>query len=180
VANVVSISIIVATAAAIGGSGPLSSAADAAEALRPVAGEGAKVLFGIGLLGASALAAAVVPLSTSYAVAEALGVERSVSRSFREAPLFLGLFTALIVIGAGVALFGGNLIALLIGMQFLNGLITPIVLTFILVLANRRSVLGDAVNGPRFRVVATVCVVVIALLASVVLVQTVLSWFGIG
>lgn len=180
VANVVSIAIIVATAAAIGGTGPLSSASDAAEALRPVAGEGAKLLFGVGLLGASALAAAVVPLSTSYAVAEALGVERSVSRSFREAPLFLGLFTGLIVIGAVVALFGGNLISLLIGMQFLNGLITPIVLTFILVLANRRSVLGDAVNGPRFRVVATICVVVIAVLAVVVLVQTVLGWIGTG
>ena len=79
-----------------------------------------------------------------------------------------------------MALFGGNLISLLIGMQFLNGLITPIVLTFILVLANRRSVLGDAVNGPRFRVVATICVVVIAVLAVVVLAQTVLGWLGIG
>jgi Mn2+/Fe2+ NRAMP family transporter len=137
-------------------------------------------LFGIGLLGASALAAAVVPLSTSYAVAEAIGVERSVSRTFREAPLFMGLFTSLVVVGAGVALLPGNLISLLINTQVLNGFITQIVLTFILILANRRSVLGDAVNGPRFRVVATVCVVVIAVLASVVFVQTVAGWFGVG
>ena len=161
-ANVISMAIIIATAAAIGGSGPLQSAKQAAQALEPVAGAGAEILFGIGLLGASALAAAVVPLATSYAVAEAVGVERSVSRSFREAPLFMGLFTALIVIGGVVALLPGNLIDLLIAMQILNGLITPIVLTFILILANRRSVLGEMVNGPRFRVLAAICVLAVA------------------
>ena len=179
-ANVISMAIIIATAAAIGGSGPLNSAKEAAEALKPVAGAGAEVLFGVGLLGASALAAAVVPLATSYAVAEALGVERSVSRTFREAPLFMGLFTALVVVGAAVALLPGNLIALLLNMQVVNGIITPIILTFILILANRRGVLGPAVNGPVFRRVAFVCVVVIAVLAFVVLVQTVGGWIGIG
>lgn len=179
-ANIVSMAIIIATAAAIGGTGPLNSAAEAAQALEPVAGARAETLFGIGLLGASALAAAVVPLATSYAVAEAVGVERSVSRTFREAPLFMGLFTALVVVGAGVALLPGNLIQLLINMQVLNGFIAPIVLVFILILANRRNVLGPAVNGPRFRVVATICVVAVAVLASVVFVQTVLGWFGVG
>ncbi|MBU3702107.1 MAG: divalent metal cation transporter [Acidimicrobiia bacterium] len=178
-ANIVSMAIIIATATAIGGSGPLSSAKEAAEALEPVAGSGAQVLFGIGLLGASALAAAVVPLATSYAVAEAIGVERSVSRTFREAPLFMGLFTALIVIGSLVALVPGNLIDLLLNMQVLNGLITPIILLFILLLANRRSVLGDAANGPKLRVLAAVIVVVVAVLAVVVLVQTVAGWFGL-
>lgn len=178
-ANIISMAIIIATAAAIGGSGPLESAKEAAQALEPVAGSAAEVLFGIGLLGASALAAAVVPLATSYAVAEAVGVERSVSKTFREAPLFMGLFTALIVIGAAVALLPGNLISLLINMQVINGLITPIILIFILILANRRAVLGNAVNGPRFRVAALVCVVVIAVLAAVVLVQTVAGWFGL-
>ena len=179
-ANLISMAIIIATAAVIGGTGPLNSAKEAAQALEPVAGAGADVLFGIGLLGASALAAAVVPLATSYAVAEAVGVERSVSRTFREAPLFMGLFTALVVVGASVALLPGNLISLLINMQVLNGIITPIVLTFILILANRRGVLGNAVNGPRFKIVATVCVVVIAALAATVLIQTVLGWVGIG
>jgi NRAMP (natural resistance-associated macrophage protein)-like metal ion transporter len=178
-ANIISMAIIIATAAAIGGSGPLESAKEAAQALEPVAGSAAEILFGIGLLGASALAAAVVPLATSYAVAEAVGVERSVSKTFREAPLFMGLFTALIVIGASVALLPGNLISLLINMQVINGLITPIILIFILILANRRAVLGSAVNGPRFRIAALVCVVVIAVLAAVVLVQTVAGWFGL-
>ena len=177
-ANVISMAIIIATAAAIGGSGPLESAKEAAQALEPVAGSAAQILFGIGLLGASALAAAVVPLATSYAVAEAVGVERSVSKTFREAPLFMGLFTALIVIGASVALLPGNLISLLINMQVVNGLITPIILIFILILANRRSVLGNAANGPKLKAAALVCVVVIAILAVVVLVQTVAGWLG--
>lgn len=178
-ANLVSMAIIIATATAIGFSGPLSSAADAAQALEPVAGSASTVLFGIGLLGASALAAAVVPLSTSYALAEAVGVERSVSKSFREAPLFLGMFTGLIALGALVALIPGNLITLLLSMQVLNGLIAPIVLAFIVVLCNRRSVLGDAVNGPRFRVVATIVVVLVGTLAVVVVGQTVLGWLGV-
>ena len=179
VANIVSIAIIVATAAAIGGTGPLTSAKQAAQALEPVAGNASTVLFGVGLLGASALAAAVVPLSTSYAIAEAVGVERSMSRRFRDAKLFLGVFTGLVIVGAGVALLPGNLIQLLINMQILNGLITPIVLVFLLLLANRRSVLGDAVNSPKFRVVATICVAAIAVLAILVVIQTVLGWTGL-
>ena len=102
------------------------------------------------------------------------------SRRFREAPLFLGLFTAQIVIGAGVALIPGNLIDLLITMQILNGIITPVILVFILILANRRSVLGDAANTPKFKFVATICVFVVSVLAAVVLVLTVLGWFGFG
>ncbi|MFF4763164.1 divalent metal cation transporter, partial [Streptomyces sp. NPDC001292] len=94
----------VTTAAAIGGTGPLVSAAQAAEALKPVAGQNAELLFALGLIGASALAGAAIPLSASYAIGEAAGVERSVSRSFRDAPLFLGLFTAQIVLGAAVAM----------------------------------------------------------------------------
>ena len=90
--------------------------------------------------------------------------------------MFLGLFTAQIVIGAAVALAPGNLIKLLINTQVLNGLIAPVILGFILVLANRREVLGDAVNSPRFRVVATICVAVVSFLAVAVVVQTVVSW----
>lgn len=178
-ANAISMCIIIATAAAIGGSGALSSADQAARALEPVAGSSATTLFAIGLLGASALAAAVVPLSTSYALAEAVGVERSVSRRFSEARLFLGLFTAQIVIGATVALVPGNLISLLINTQILNGIITPVILTFILVLANRSTLLGDAVNSPRFRIVATTCIAVVGALALVVLGITVAGWFGV-
>jgi Mn2+/Fe2+ NRAMP family transporter len=178
--NLISIFIIVATAAAIRVRAPLASAKQAAEALGPVAGRFATQLFAIGLLGASALAAAVVPLSTAYAISEAIGVERSVSKSFRQAPLFLGLFTAQVFIGSAVALIPGNLIKLLVDAQVLNGLITPILLTYVLVLANRRSVLGDAANGRKFRIVATISVAGVAVLSATVLAQTVLSAFGVG
>jgi Mn2+/Fe2+ NRAMP family transporter len=174
----VAMSIIVATGATIGGSGPLTSASQAAEALKPVAGPAAETLFGLGLLGASALAAAVVPLSTSYAVAEAIGVERSVSSTFRQAPVFLGLFTFQILVGAAVVLVPGNLITLILNTQVLEGVITPITLILILVLANRRPLLGAAANGPLARSVGAVCIVSVAVVAGFYVLLTVLGWFG--
>ncbi len=144
-----------------------------------MAGEFASQLFGLGLLGASALAAAIVPLSTSYAVSEAVGSERSVGKRFSEAPLFIGLFTAQMVIGAGIALIPGNLIRTLINAQILNGVITPILLTYILILANKKSLLGSAANGPVYRAVATICVAVIGALSLTVLAVTVTGWLGL-
>jgi NRAMP (natural resistance-associated macrophage protein)-like metal ion transporter len=173
--NVISIFIIVATASAIKVRIQLTSAKQAAMALKPVAGTFATQLFAIGLLGASALAAAVVPLSTAYAISEATGAERSVSKSFRQAPLFLGLFTGQVFLGAALALVPGNLVKLLVDAQVLNGLITPILLTYVLILANRTSVLGDAANGRTFKIVATASVVTVAVLSVIVLAQAVLS-----
>ncbi|MCO5972782.1 NRAMP family divalent metal transporter [Actinoallomurus soli] len=179
-ADLISMFIIIATAAAIRTRAPLDTAAQAAHALAPVAGRFAEQLFALGLLGASALAAAVVPLSTAYAISEAAGVERSVGRRFREAPLFLGLFTAQIFIGAAIALIPGNLIHLLINAQLLNGIITPILLTYVLVLAGRKRLLGDAANGPVHHLIATICVAVVAIMAATALIITVLGWFGIA
>ena len=180
ISDIISMTIIIATAAAIGGTGVLTSASDAAHALEPVAGPAAETLFGIGLLGASALAAAVVPLSTSYAVAEVIGAERSVSSSFRKAPLFLGVFTFQIIVGAAVVLVPGNLWTLIVNTQVLEGVITPITLTFILVLANRRSLLGGAANGPVARWLGTITVVTVGGFAAFLVLQTVLGWFGVG
>jgi Mn2+/Fe2+ NRAMP family transporter len=100
------------------------------------------------------------------------------SSSWAQAPLFNGLFTGQIVIGAAIALSPGNLISLLINTQIINGLIAPIFLTFVLILANRRSVLGDAVNTPRFRMAATVCVGVVGLLAIIAAITTIGSWIS--
>ena len=83
------------------------------------------------------------------------------------------LFTLQILVGAGVALAPGNLVSLVVNAQVLNGIITPLLLTFVLILANRRSVLGSAVNGRRFNVIATISVAVVGVLSFVVLVQTV-------
>jgi Mn2+/Fe2+ NRAMP family transporter len=179
-ACIVSMTIIIATATAIGGKGPLTSAAEAASALKPVAGAAAELLFALGLIGASALAGAVVPLSSAYAISEAVGVERSVSRKFTEARLFLGLFGVQVLIGAALALTHINLITLLIGTQVLQGIVTPVILVFILILTNRRSVLGNAANKPVFKVVATVCVAGISAMSLLLLGTTVLGFFGIG
>lgn len=178
-AGFIFLSILITTATVTGGTGqPLGSATEAAKALEPVAGAGAEALFAIGLLGASMLAAAIVPLSTAYGLAEAVGAERSVSRRFREAPLFLGLFAAQIVIGALVALIPVNLIDLLIGMQVLNGFITPVILIFLFILTNRPSAVGTAVNGPRFKAFAFVAICVVSVLALVAFGVTVADLFG--
>jgi Mn2+/Fe2+ NRAMP family transporter len=132
----------------------VTSASDAAQALGPLAGEQAKLLFGVGLLGASLLAALVMPLSTSYAICEAFGWESGISRNFREAPVFMGLFTLLIVIGALVVLSPSvPLIPLILVSQNVNGLLLPIVLVFILILAGDRAVMGDQANGRLSQVV---------------------------
>ena len=120
-----------------------------------------------------------MPLSTSYALAEAIGVERSVSRRFSEAPLFLGLFTAQIIIGVIVTLAPIDLISLLIGTQVVEGVVTPITLAFIVTLANRRSVLGDWVNGPILKLVSGAVTLIVGLMALGLVVLTVLGWFGI-
>jgi Mn2+/Fe2+ NRAMP family transporter len=179
-ACIISVTIIIATAAAIGGTGPLTSASEAAQALKPVAGAGAEALFAFGLIGASALAGAVVPLSSAYAISEAVGVERSVSRRFTEARLFLGLFTVQVIIGAALALTRINLITLLIGTQVLQGIVTPVILIYILILTNRRSVLGKAANKTWFRIAAGMCVIGISAMSLTLLIFTILGFFGIG
>jgi Mn2+/Fe2+ NRAMP family transporter len=126
----------------------VNSAADAAQALGPLAGDQAKLLFGIGLFGASLLAATVMPLSTSYAICEAFGWEAGISKDFREAPVFMGLFTLLLVIGALVVLSPSvPLIPLILVSQNVNGLLLPIVLVFILKLAADRSLMGEQANS---------------------------------
>src|SRR5436309_3667121 len=140
--------IVVSTAATLhahGFTGELSTAAQAAEALAPLAGRYAEILFAVGLLGASMLAAGVLPLATAYSISEALGFEKGVSRSFREAPIFLGIFTFLIVVGGLVAMVPGlPLISVLLFTQVINGLLLPVLLVSILRLVNKRELMGDA------------------------------------
>ncbi len=142
--------IIVATGATLHVSGitQLDSAAQAALALQPIAGPFAEALFGVGLLGASLLAASVLPLSTAYSISEAFGWERGVNQTWQDAPIFYGLYTALIVIGAVVALIpGAPLFLIFILVYDLNGILLPVLLILMLRLANDRRLLGDRVNG---------------------------------
>jgi Mn2+/Fe2+ NRAMP family transporter len=99
------------------------------------------------LLGASLLAAGVVPLATAYSVSEAFGFRKGVGLDFRRAPVFYGLFSVLVVIGTGVALWPDiPLIGLLVGIQVLNGILLPVILTFMLLLAGDRRLMGSLRN----------------------------------
>jgi Mn2+/Fe2+ NRAMP family transporter len=140
---------IIATAATlhVAGRTEVGSAADAALALEPVVGPAARTLFAVGLLGASLLAGAVLPLATSYAVSEAFGVPKGVNLDFRRARIFFTIFTALIVAGAATALIPGlPVIKMLVAVQVLNGALLPVVLVFILRLVNDERLTGELKN----------------------------------
>jgi NRAMP (natural resistance-associated macrophage protein)-like metal ion transporter len=159
--------IIVSTAATLHKAGiQISTAGDAANALRPLAGRYAQTLFGLGLFGASMLAAGVLPLATAYSISEALGFEKGVSRSFREAPIFLGTFTFLVAVGAFIAIVPNlPLIRVLLVTQVINGLLLPFVLFAVLRLVNNRELMGRHVNGPIYNIAAWLTAIVVTILS---------------
>jgi NRAMP (natural resistance-associated macrophage protein)-like metal ion transporter len=145
-ACIISAFIVIATGATLFTHGvhEIGSAADAARALTPFAGHFAELLFGIGLLGASLLAAAILPIATSYVVSESLGYEKGVGRRREEAPVFVGIITAMIALSAIVAVIPGvPVISLLIGVQVVNGVLLPINLFFIWRLSRSRPLMGE-------------------------------------
>jgi Mn2+/Fe2+ NRAMP family transporter len=181
VSDLIAAFIVIATGATLFVRGEsIETAADAARALGPVVGPFAPYVFGAGLFGASMLAAGVLPLATAYTVTEALGFEKGVSLTFREAPVFLGLFTGLIAVGAAVALLPVNVIQLLVMTQVLNGVLLPVVLAAMLRLVNDREVMGAHVNQRRYNVVAWLTVALVALLSTAYLILTFLGWFGVN
>lgn len=159
--------IVVSTAATLHKHGiVIQSAADAARALQPLAGGYAEKLFGIGLFGASMLAAGVLPLATAYSITEALGFEKGVSRSFREAPIFLGIFTFLVAVGAAIAVVPNlPLVRVLLVTQAINGLLLPVILFAVMRLVNDREIMGAQVNGPIYNLAAWLTVVVVTALS---------------
>ena len=161
--------IIISTAATLHTQTPpqhIETASDAARALEPLAGQYAKALFAVGLLGASMLAAGVLPLATAYSISEALGFEKGVSRSFREAPIFIGIFTSLVVVGAIVAMMPGlPLIDALLNMQVINGLLLPVLLIAILRLVNNKELMGEHTNGPIYNVAAWLTAIIVSALS---------------
>ena len=164
--------IIVCTAATLhlAGDRQINSAADAARALEPLAGRWAAALFAFGLLNASIFAACILPLSTAYVICEGLGFEAGVDRKWSEAPIFYWLYTALIVIGAAVILIpGAPLVRIAVLSQVANGLLLPFILVFVLVLVNRRDLMGDRVNTKAYNMIAWATSVAMILLALVLL-----------
>ncbi len=165
--DVVAWFIIVACAATLFASGhhEVTDAADAAQALRPLAGEYAYLLFAAGLFNASIFAASILPISTAYAVCEGLGFESGLDKKFHEAPVFYWLYTLIIVIGAGVLLVPRlPLVYVSVLSQVFNGIVLPFVLIFMLMLTNDRELMGDHVNSRTFNVIAWITVVVMIVL----------------
>ncbi len=156
----------------------IDSAATAAEAFVPIAGVYAKYLCGIGLFGAAMLAMGVLPLATAYSLSEALGFEKGLSRSFREAPIFIGIFTGLILIGAIVALIPGiPQIRLLLFIQTVNGLLLPIILLAIVRLANNKEIMGSHTNGPVLNFFAWLVALTVSLLSLALIGKTIADMF---
>ncbi|MGI8555671.1 MAG: divalent metal cation transporter, partial [Pyrinomonadaceae bacterium] len=173
---------IIATAATLYVSGhhDIESAADAAQALKPVVGESAEMLFAVGLLGASLLAGAVLPLATAYAVSEAFGIPKGVNLDFRRGKTFFKIFTALIVLGAGIALIPNvPIFPLLVGVQVLNGVLLPAILVFILLLVNDFNLMGDLKNSRFYNFLGWGTFVMITIAVVVMLGGQIFDWMGI-
>jgi len=164
--NLVAFFIVVACGATLFVHGvSIATASDAAEALRPLAGPYAAGLFALGLLNASLFSVAIIPLSTAYAVCEAFGWEAGLDRSPREAPVFVGLFTLMIIVSAFVILLPGvPLIPVMLFSQVLNGVLLPLVLVFLILLTGDREIMGVYRNSRVFAVLAWVIVAALALL----------------
>jgi Mn2+/Fe2+ NRAMP family transporter len=163
--------IIVCTSATLHTNGvhEIDNAGTAAQALKPLAGKWASALFALGLLNASLFAASILPLSTSYVICEALGFESGIDRKFGEAKIFYGLYTALIAMGVIFVLFLGRFAnTILLWSQVLNGFLLPVVMIFVLILVNRRDLMGDRVNPKGFNWVAWISTVAMIALTLVV------------
>lgn len=171
VTDIVAFFIVVASAATLFAHGvSIETASDAALALKPFAGRFAEILFAVGLLNASVLGAMIVPLSTSYSICEGLGFESGVNKSFKEAPWFNGIFTALIILSAIPAMFPQTpLIKIMLVSQVINGILLIPVLIFIVLLINKKWLMGKMVNKPWYNAVVW-CTVAILIALSLILV----------
>ena len=167
--------IVIATGATLYTHGvhEIGTAADAARALTPFAGRFAETLFGIGLLGASLLACAILPIATSYVVSESLGYEKGLGRNRGEAPVFVGIITAMIVLSAIVAVIPGvPVISLLVGVQVVNGVLLPINLFFIWRLSRSARVMGEHHSSGALDVATGLTVVVLSTLSVILVLVT--------
>jgi len=150
VTDVIAFFIVVACAATIFQTGPheITDASDAARALAPFAGRFAALLFALGLINAALMSAAILPLATAYNICEGLGFESGVDRRAGEAPIFYGLYSGLIVFGAGFVLIPHlPLLKVILVSQVANGILLPFVLIFMLLLVNKRELMGEDCNG---------------------------------
>jgi len=173
--------IIVCTSSTLytGGIHEIDNAGTAALALKPLAGRWASALFALGLLNASLFAASILPLSTAYVVCEAMGFESGIDRKFGEAKIFYALYTALIVVGAVFVLALGRFAnAILLWSQVLNGFLLPAVMIFVLMLVNRRDLMGERTNAKGFNWVAWMTTVAIIALTGSIVYSSLHEWLA--
>jgi Mn2+/Fe2+ NRAMP family transporter len=159
--------IVVACAATLFAHGihQIRDGADAAQALRPLAGEYAYILFAAGLFNASLFAASILPLSTAYTVCEGLGFESGLDNKFSDAKVFYWLYTLLLVVGGGVILLPNiPLVKISILSQVVNGIVLPFVLIFMLLLVNKSELMGKHVNGTWFNAIAWATTIIMIVL----------------
>jgi Mn2+/Fe2+ NRAMP family transporter len=162
--DVVAWFIIVACAATlyVHGNRDISDAAVAAQAMKPLAGDYAYILFAAGLFNASLFAASILPLSTAYTVCEGLGFESGLDKTFREAPFFYWFYTLLIVLAAAVVLIPNfPMYPVAILSQVLDCLLLPLVMIFMLRLVNKHELMGKHTNKQWFNVLAWVTVAIV-------------------
>ena len=176
VASAVAFFIIVACGATLNTHGVrIETAEQAAMAIEPFAGQYAKILFALGLLNASIFSAAIVPLSTAYAVCEGLGWDTGINRSFREAPGFFSIYLSIVGAGALLILWPkAPLITIMYLSQTLNGILLPAVLVFMLLLINDRKIMGAQVNSPVSNLIAWGTAFVMVVLTLLLLVTSII------
>jgi Mn2+/Fe2+ NRAMP family transporter len=175
--DIVAFFIIVACGATLYVKGiKINDAADAAKALAPLAGNYASTFFAIGLANASLFAASILPLATAYYVCEGMGWESGVDQDFKSAPQFMWLYTGLIVIGALIIMIpNAPLIAIMLISQVVNGVMLPFVLIFMLLLINKKELMGDYTNSNMFNIIAWTTVIIMVVLTLMLVVQSVVS-----
>lgn len=138
----------------------------------------AELLFAVGLIGASLFGATVLPLATAYVVTEAFGLERGIARSFREAPVFMGIYAATLGLGVAIALIPHMpLVKLMLVSQFVDGLQLPVILIFIALMTADRSLLGKHASGPVLQTVQWVTACILGLMSLALVAMTM---FGFG
>ena len=172
VVNIVAFFIVLACATTIFSAGiQVTNVADVAKALTPLAGQYASILFAFGFLNASLFAASILPLSTSYYVCESLGFEAGVSKSFREAPVFHGLYLGLIILAVIIIMFPNvPLLSILYLSQVANGLLLPFILILMLLIINDKKIMGEYTNSRLFNYIAWATVIIVMGLSILLLI----------
>ncbi|MDD3224396.1 MAG: Nramp family divalent metal transporter [Clostridium sp.] len=175
--DLVSFFIIVCTACTLYKTGiTITSADQAALALKPLVGNYATILFGIGLFGASMLAVAVIPISTTSAICESFGFERGLNNDLKDAPIFYGIFTFMIVLSALLVLIPGlSLVQIMLVTQVIAGVLSPIILIFMVKLINNKNIMGKYINNKAQNIVIYVTVIFIIILSIILFINQIAS-----